>query len=372
MTTKDLAVIQEKIGYEFREPYLLAQAFIRRSFAAENQNYEDNEKLEFVGDKVLDFIVVKKLVKSFAFKATTLLQSLESVDKGEKPSSENVTEGEILAFTQNETEMTEIKKQIVQTSFLAKIADRLDLAKYLVMGKGDIKGGVGNEPHVKEDLIEAIIGAVAIDSEWDIPVIEGVVEGMLNLSYHIKNGVDDGVDYVSYVQNWHQKEYSRAPDYVFCVFDNGTAFSCNLHLVGYVGADFEGIAESKKAAQRLVAKRAYEYIIEKEKQSSSVMKVIGSFDFDSAVGKLQMLADKRMISGVRYIFTEQPPTKDSSGNPTWFCRCEVDGVDACIEYGNTTKMLAKKAAAYEMLKVISGRTDFSTLFDTKSIMTLEI
>ena len=68
MTVRDLDVIQEKIDYKFNEPYILAQAFTRKSFAIENTEYQSNEQLEFVGDKVLDFIVVKKLAEMYSFK----------------------------------------------------------------------------------------------------------------------------------------------------------------------------------------------------------------------------------------------------------------------------------------------------------------
>ena len=65
MPQKDLEVIQEKIGYKFNNEGLLLQAFVRTSFVEENEDYEDNEKLEFIGDKVLDLIAVKKLAKIF-------------------------------------------------------------------------------------------------------------------------------------------------------------------------------------------------------------------------------------------------------------------------------------------------------------------
>ena len=263
MTPNELDVIQEKIGYEFNEHYLLTQAFTRRSFASENQNYEDNEKLEFVGDKVLDFIVVKKLAKEYSFVGRSLVQSMASIEMGEKPSRENLEEKSNFEFAYTENEMTEIKKQIVQTDFLSNAIEALGIEKYLIMGRGDVKMGVQNEPHVKEDLFEAIIGAVAIDCGWNMEILERVVEKMLNLSYYIKNGVDGGIDYVSYLREWHMKEYGREPEYKYISFGGDNGFQCNLTLSGYVGGDFDGIARSKKAATRIVAMRAYEYLKEK-------------------------------------------------------------------------------------------------------------
>ena len=355
MTQNVLDVIQEKIGYKFNEQYLLVQAFTRSSFAAENQNWEDNEKLEFVGDKVLDFIVVKKLTSMYGFRAETLAQSLDSIQKGEKASADNCVDEVNFEFVHSEGEMTEIKKQVVQTNFLARAIEALELENYLLMGKGDIKNNVQSEPHVKEDLLEAIIGAVAIDSSWDMIAIEKVIDKMLNINYYIQNGVDDGIDYVSYVQNWHQKEYGKEPEYVFCANGNEEIFQCDLELKGL--NVFEGFGYSKKEATRLAAKRAYSFLQEKQEKSNKILETIGSFDFESAIGKLQMLHDKKIISGLDYSFREEKPTEKTNGNPMWFCQCKVDGVDEIVEYGDIKKIHAKKLAAFTMLQILTTGRD---------------
>ncbi len=372
MTQKELDVIQEKIGYRFSKPYLLTQAFTRKSFAEENQNWEDNEKLEFVGDKVLDFIIVKKLTQRFGFRGEVIAQSLESIKKGEQPSDANIGNKYNFEFVHSEGEMTEIKKQIVQTTFLSNAIEKLELEQFLIMSKGDVKNNVQNEPHVKEDLMEAIIGAVAIDSLWDISVLENVIEKMLNVTYYIENGVDDGIDYISYIQSWHQKEYGRAPNYVFYNVSNDSVFRCELELPGYSGAYFDGFGYSKKAAMRLTAKRAYEYLQKKKKTSNAIFEIIGEFDFENAISKLQMLQDKKIVTGLDYKFNEEAPTKESGGNPTWSCQCKIDGVDEFVAYIDAKKVEAKKASAYEMLQVLTGRNKIGELFETHGIMKVEI
>ena len=253
MTNENLEVIQEKIGYKFNNGDLLIQAFTRKSFAAENVNWKDNEGLEFVGDKVLDFVVVKKLTEAYGHRETVISKSLQSIENGEKACADNLVERSNYEFSLTEGEMTEIKKQIVQTSFLAMAIENLGLEAYLMMGKGDVKGSVQNEPHVKEDLFEAIIGAIAIDSCWNIPVLEAIIQRLLNLDYYIKNGVEDGADYVSYVQNWYQREYGKAPDYFFYDTEEEDSFWCDLTIHG--GITFEGYGYSKKAAIKMAAKR---------------------------------------------------------------------------------------------------------------------
>ena len=362
MTNNIISEIEEKIGYTFEKKYLLRQAFTRSTYAKENTGVADNEKLEFVGDKVLDFIIVKKLTSLYGFERERFVLLSKMLKSGEKNEAEDIAAVRIFEFVFSQGEMTEMKKQVVQTSFLAKAIEKLGLEKHLLMGNGDIKNNVQNEPRVKEDLFEAIIGAIAIDSSWDMVAIEKVIDKMLNVDYYIKNGVEDGTDYISYIQNWHLKEYKKAPEYIFRD-DNDGLFHCYLELQGYDGAFFEGFGYSKKEATRLAAKRAYEYIQKKRESSNAILEAIGGeFDIETSINKLQMLYDKKLVSGLDYIFTECKSTAENNGNPTWACRCVVDGIEEFIEYVDVTKTKAKKLAANEMLVALTGRNYIKQLF----------
>lgn len=369
ISQENLDVIQEKIGYRFKEQYLLAQAFVRSSFVTENPSYEDNEKLEFIGDRVLDLVVIKKLTELYGYPFEEPFPIWNEVDLLQnKANLKDVRTDKKFLFALSEGEMTEMKKQIVQTRFLSRAIEKLGFEKYIVMGNGDIKNNVQNEPHVKEDLFEAIIGAVAIDSSWDLNVAEQVIEKMLNLEYHLKEGIDDGIDYVTYVQNWHQKEYGTDPDYIFddeidekddiyfgnikCKGEN--TFKCVLFLIRFHEA-FYGYGHSKKEAIWLSAKRAYTFLSEKKKGFDDILSIIGDFDEETAVSKLQILQDKKLISGLQYDFREYK-TDDNNGNPMWFCRCRIDGIGA-MEYGETKKAEAKKAAALSMLQILTEGKD---------------
>ena len=87
------------------------------------------------------------------------------------------------------------------------------------------------------------------------------------------------------------------------------------------------------------------------------MEIVGEFDFDSAVNKLQMLQDKKIISGLAFNFREENPTEESNGNPIWYCECVVDGMKDCVEYGDSKKIQAKKAAAYTVLRILTEGRD---------------
>lgn len=63
----------------------------------------------------------------------------------------------------------------------------MDLADYLIMGNGDVQNNTNQQMSVKEDLFEAIIGAVALDSDWDIAVLQDIVLIMLNPDSYLKD-----------------------------------------------------------------------------------------------------------------------------------------------------------------------------------------
>lgn len=149
MNNNTLISIQNEIGYKFKNQDLLQQAFIRRSYAKENGG-EDNEVLEFIGDKALDFVIVKWLVEKFGY----YIKDYNSQE-------------EFNAFTccYQEGKLTALKAKLVQKKTLARQIDSLGFSDYLIMGKGDIQRNVNEEDSVKEDLFEAIIGAVALASK---------------------------------------------------------------------------------------------------------------------------------------------------------------------------------------------------------------
>ena len=139
MKDNDFIFIQDQIAYNFKNLDLLQQAFVRRSYAKENGG-EDNEVLEFIGDKVLGFIIVKLLTEEYGY----FLSECDDFDKNED-FDEFVTD-------YNENRLTEIKKKLVQKKTLARRIDMLGLAEFLIMGKGDIKNRINEEDSVKEDL----------------------------------------------------------------------------------------------------------------------------------------------------------------------------------------------------------------------------
>lgn len=160
-------IIQDKTGYFIKSTSILNQIFRRSSFAAEN-GQNSNEIFEFIGDQVLSFYVVKIV--------------------SERCGSLSLTDD--YTFRIRENQFTLIKQALVNNETLAKTIDDWDIAKYLLLGRSDIKNEVMKEPKVKADLLEAVIGAIAVESNWDSEILEVAVSKVLRIDEEIKKMIE--------------------------------------------------------------------------------------------------------------------------------------------------------------------------------------
>ena len=157
---KAIPEIERVIGYKFKDKTLLTQAFTRTSFCNEaHGGYQSNEVLEFLGDSVLSCAIITRLVCDLA----------ERYEHGIKSKL-------------GEGDFTNIKSRLSDKSNLSRSMARLGLQKYLIMGEGDAKLGIQNEPSVMEDLFESIIGAIYLDSGMSVSTAAGCIEKMLDIS----------------------------------------------------------------------------------------------------------------------------------------------------------------------------------------------
>lgn len=119
--------LSKKIGYSFIQPELLLQALTHRS--AKGQH---NERLEFLGDSILGFVIAEALFEKFP--------------------------------KHDEGDLTRMRSSLVKGVTLAEIARDFNLGEYLILGPGELKSGGHRRESILEDAIEAIIGAVYLDS----------------------------------------------------------------------------------------------------------------------------------------------------------------------------------------------------------------
>ena len=354
MEQKDLMFIQSQIGYEFKNLDLLQQAFIRRSFSEENGG-ENNEVLEFIGDKVLDLFVVKYLTEKHGF----LLSELDDTE----------VDFDEFSCEKTEAELTEIKKLLVQKKTLANRIDVLGLSDYLLMGKGDILQNISEENSVKEDLFEAILGAIAIDSNWNIEALENAVSIMLAPESILSDS--DTEDYVSLIQEWSYSKNKSIPLYHFeksgyeitwyipfdgvsqqseSIFDqeiHKTKYHCLLKLSDDLPI-FRGFGKTQPEAKRNVCKLAYEYLCKKD-MWLSISDEIDNPNKDDAINQLEILARRDYFSIPTYEFNQ---TYDKDGNPVWESICRIAEKEKSFSAKSSSKKDAKKSAAYQMLQYV--------------------
>jgi ribonuclease III len=134
---QSLQQLQQKIGIHFRDPGLLLEAVTHSSFANESPHLSprDNERLEYLGDAVLQLITAEYLYKHHP----------------------GATEGEL----------TQTRSAMVNTNTLALLAEQLDLGSYLYLGRGIAKGGGRSLKSLLANAFEAVLGAVFLDAGYD-------------------------------------------------------------------------------------------------------------------------------------------------------------------------------------------------------------
>ncbi len=364
--------IQKEIGYTFKNKELLEQAFTRRSYSMENGG-EDNEVLEFIGDSALNMIMVKILSEEFGYfskiEKRDAYYYLTKVYDGTFLS--NKYDG-TFSSNKDEGELTEIKKRLVRKSTLSDAIDNHELQYYLVMGRGDRKRHVERSNSTKEDLFEAIIGAIAIDSEWNISKIQEVVTNMIDIDEIL--GADED-SYISDIQNWSLKHYDILPDYSVCkylpnemnvgapawarpmqslinqfkrgVFDSNTRYASLLALED-VPCGFIGYGHSKNQAKEEASRLAYEYLDERD-LLWTIQDEIEEPCRRMAINQLETLARRGYFSLPTYNYYED---YDEDGNPVWKCKCHINIKEEDTYYWATSssKKDAKKDAAWRMLR----------------------
>ena len=327
--------VQRQINYRFDEIELLFQAFTRRSYSQENGG-ANNEVLEFVGDRVLDFYVTKILMDKFGYQN----------DDGEFLTRKYKTEGSL----------TNIKKKLVCKEMLAHRIDKLGFKEYLYMGKGDVNLNQQDEASVKEDLFEAILGAIAIDSNWNPDDLENSVNFMLNMDHYLSNGFSDDDDYVALIQQWNQKENGEVPEYEFEELYNGE-YRAHLYLETERGRmHYYGEGDTKSEARAVVAEEAYDDLDEHDELFTIMDELPEELTLDNAINTLQELAQKGYISMPEYNMPKDQ-VYDNDGNPRWECTCYIRSRAFEETVYATSKKIAKKYSAYKCICYICGLED---------------
>lgn len=206
----------------------ILQAFVHASYVNENEDFdEDNERLEFMGDAVLQILVSHRLF-------TNDVQL-------------------------NEGDMTLYRARIVREEALAGYSRRLGLNQYLMLGSGEEKNGGRDRDSIIADLFESFLGAVYLDSglESAQKIIDAVIERDLS-----KVDITSVIDYKTKLQEFVQSDRREAVSYEVVNTwgpSNAPEFEVVLKLNELIFG--RGIGTSKKRAEQMAAKDAFEKLV---------------------------------------------------------------------------------------------------------------
>ncbi|SFT36194.1 ribonuclease-3 [Lachnospiraceae bacterium XBD2001] len=354
MKPEDMRIVEKKINYEFKEKSLLQQAFVRKSYAVEH-GCVDNEVLEFIGDKVLDLVVIQLLVEEhcsmtmeWKYRQQAMLQKKRIMN-----------EPNVLHSNKTEGELTEIKKALVQRKNLARRIDELGFINYITMSQSDIDNRVYENASVKEDLFEAILGAIAIDCKWDMKDLKRVVDQMLQPDLS-----EGDTNYVSELQEWSQKKYNVLPSYDIKEFtldyinNPNYIYDCTSHRridcnPGYIAyLSIPGIAQtilgfgSTQSEARKDAARYALKVLEERDLLFSMKDEIDEPSRDLAINQLEILSSRGYFLRPEYDFEE---SYDEDGHSIWHCVAYIPETQAMCSAESSVKKEAKKDAAYKLL-----------------------
>ncbi|TMI79850.1 MAG: ribonuclease III [Bacillati bacterium ANGP1] len=202
-----MAELEEKLGVRFRDRSLLHLALVHGSAGTEGRSRhgENYERLEFLGDSVLNLAISDHLYRMFPSRL--------------------------------EGDLARLRAGLVSEGALARVARDIDLGRYVMLGRGEEKGGGRSRPGLLADALEAVLGAVYIDSGYGV------------------------ADYKSQLQELVQQLERRLPRYRITGQrgpEHERAFVATVEVNGRILG--EGQGRSKKEAEQAAARRALDHL----------------------------------------------------------------------------------------------------------------
>ncbi|MEQ1701598.1 MAG: ribonuclease III [Ilumatobacteraceae bacterium] len=219
----DLTQLRLRLGYEFKDPSLLRRAMAHRSWCSEVGGQPSNERLEFLGDAVLGWVVA-----DLAFKYHG-----------------DLTEGKL----------TDLRKSVVNASALAEVANEIQLGPCLLLGRGEDAAGGRLKPSILSDALEAVLGAVYVDGGPDAAF--ALIERLLAERMAVAALRLDRLDYKTVLQELTARQFDTAPVYVLS--DTGPDHDKRFFATVIVAGETVGAGEgrSKKTAEQAAAEQAW-------------------------------------------------------------------------------------------------------------------
>ncbi len=226
---RDLSGFEEKIGYNFGDITLLENALTHSSYANEKKqkgiNIKSNERLEFLGDAVLQISISELLYNEY----------------------DNTSEGAL----------TRMRQFLVCEKTLSAIAKKISLGDYLNVGRGEENVGFRQRPKVLADALEAVLGAIYLDLKTDnSDTFSNIIRTLFNDA--LKNASDKRFgDFKTMLQEIVEKDGMAILEYIV-IDESGPEHDKSFTVEARVNNNIvgKGIAKSKKMAQMNAAKDA--------------------------------------------------------------------------------------------------------------------
>lgn len=219
-------ILADITGYTFADPGLLRQALTHRSFGTPH-----NERLEFLGDAVLNCVIAALLFERF----------------------KDLPEGEL----------SRLRANLVNQQSLFELAQEIDLGEQLKLGEGEVKSGGARRPSILADAMEALIGAVFLDGGF--AASRTVVANVFAQRLHIADPQAIGKDAKTQLQEYLQARRIALPQYSV-VATAGEAHEQNFRVecaIPELKVRTHGEGASRRAAEQVAARRAYDSITER-------------------------------------------------------------------------------------------------------------
>jgi ribonuclease-3 len=229
MDNRNIEQIEKILNYQFNDNSLLELALTHRSFQGKN-----NERLEFLGDSILNFIIAELLFKKF-----NLLP---------------------------EGDLSRLRSQLVKSETLSEIGILLKLGDYLILGEGELKSSGWRRPSILADSVEAIIGAVFIDG--GIGAASCLILDWFKSRIDLINPDNIEKDSKSVLQELLQAKKISLPDYNIVSIE-GEAHCQHFRVscsIPKLGLSIEGEGSSRKIAEQVAA----EEILKKLKNNAEL------------------------------------------------------------------------------------------------------
>jgi ribonuclease-3 len=219
-----LEEFQTRIGVKFKDSALLERAFTHRSFLNEHPKLglEHNERIEFLGDAVLELVVTDYLYRNY-------------------PNPEG--------------DLTNWRSALVKTESLVAVAEQLEIAQYFRLSRGETKGNARSHALISANAVEALIGSIYLDQGYDAAgkfITDHVISRLPDI---LKDGT--WMDPKSKFQETAQEQFGLTPNYR--VMDETGPDHDKVFTVGvYVGDKLfgKGSGSSKQSAQQGAAAAA--------------------------------------------------------------------------------------------------------------------